>query len=105
MALASLQTAPLELLPVGPEAYSGGEMWHSARYGLRVIVSIDAGWRHLSVSHPYRFPTWNEILRLRNWFFPSEMEVVMVLARRSEYVNVHPNCFHLWQSACGQEGR
>ncbi len=69
------------------------------------IASIDDGSAHVSFSHSNRYPTWDEILEIRAWAFPEEMEVVMVLARKSEYVNIHPNCFHLWESACGREGR
>lgn len=66
----------------------------------RVIVSVDRGRLHASVSHTKRYPTWDEIKVVREWYFPHEMEVVM-------YVNLSPtpNCFHLWQSACGQEGQ
>jgi hypothetical protein len=105
MELGSLASAPFSLRPIGPAVVAGGTMWFCPDQGLSVITSIDGGFRHLSVAHPIRYPTWAEIMRLRHWYFPAEMEVVMVLARRSEYVNVHPNCFHLWESACGREGR
>lgn len=103
--LASLQHAPMDFVPHGKETFSGGELWLSHAKRLSVIVSLDGGDLHASIAHPDRYPTWAEIVRVRNWIFPAEMEVVMVLARRSEYVNLHPNCFHLWQSRCGREGR
>lgn len=89
-------------MPISPDSKD----CHVYQNGLlRIIVSIDGGDRHLSISHRDRYPTWDEILEARNWYFPEEMEVVMVLARKSEYVNIHKNCFHLWQSKCGEEGR
>jgi len=97
------QSAPLGLEPIGP-APCPGELWASMAKRLTVIVSVDSGRLHASIAHPDRYPTWDEILRLRGWIFPAETEVVMVLARKSEYVNLHPNCFHLWQSRCGREG-
>lgn len=68
------------------------------------LASVDDGFLHVSLSHRKRYPTWNEIKAVREWLFPDEMEVVMVLARKSEYVSISENCFHLWQSACGEEG-
>lgn len=79
--------------------------WWLSPDDIRVCTSVDGGHLHASISHPSRYPTWDEIRAVRDWYFPEEMEVVMVLARRSEYVNLHPNCFHLWQSRCGEEGR
>lgn len=87
---------------------AGGRMWIAqlGKHGmLSMIASVDQGSLHLSIAHNKRYPTWDEILALRAWAFPEDMEVVMVLARKGEYVNVHQNCFHLWESACGQEGR
>lgn len=62
------------------------------REGTKVVVMVEHG-------------LWDEILAVRRWAFPPDMEVVMVLAREAEYVNIHNNCFHLWQSLCGREGR
>lgn len=101
----SLRDAPMGFIPGGSALGGHGELWLAREKHLSVIVSVDGGDLHASIAHPDRYPTWAEILSVRNWIFPAEMEVVMVLARRSEYVNLHPNCFHLWQSRCGQEGR
>lgn len=91
--------------PAVRELIPGVRVFDEPTRHLRVLFSIDHGWRHASISHPDRFPTWEEILEVRDACFPAEMEVVMVLARRSEYVNLHGNTFHLWQSRCGEEGR
>ncbi len=53
-------------------------------------------WSHLSISLSHRYPTWDEILDARYTFFPDTQEVVQVLPPKSEYVNMHRNCFHLW---------
>jgi hypothetical protein len=105
-AMPDLARAPMGFVPAGSAPIApGGSLWLSREKHLRLIVSVDGGYLHASISHPDRYPTWAEIMRVRDWIFPAEMEVVMVLARRSEYVNLHPNCFHLWQSRCGEEGR
>jgi hypothetical protein len=73
--------------------------------GFAAILSVDGGELHASISHRKRYPTWEEIKLIRYWFFPRDLEVVMVLPADGYYVNFSPNCFHLWQSACQREGR
>lgn len=77
---------------------------------ITVLASLDGepGERpslHVSISHTFRYPTWEEIKAVRAWAWDEDTEVVMVLARRRDYVNISPNCFHLWTSRCGKEGR
>jgi len=68
----------------------------------KVLVSGDVerhrlgGW-HLSISHPDRYPTWDEIYAARYQLLPINATFVMYLPPPSEYVNVHENCFHLWE--------
>ncbi|MBC7340853.1 MAG: hypothetical protein H5U02_00100 [Clostridia bacterium] len=65
--------------------------------GCTVIVGrSDAGW-HLSISHPDRYPTWDEIKEARYLLVPDNVTMAMLLPPKTEYVNVHKNCFHLWQ--------
>lgn len=52
--------------------------------------------RHASIAHPWRYPTWDEIVSVRDRFFGPQTECVMFVPRRSEYVNLQPNAFHLW---------
>ena len=53
---------------------------------------------HLSISHPRRYPNWDEISEAREKLLPADLAFVMLLpAAWDEYVNVHPNCFHLWE--------
>ena len=69
----------------------------------RILVSQDpttergierTRWR-LSISHPARYPKWDEIKEARYKFLPAEITVALILPPPSEYVNVHQNCFHL----------
>lgn len=62
---------------------------------LQVIVSVDAGLWHLSVSHPSRYPTWDEIRDIRYALLPNDMTFGILLPPKEQYVNVHENCFHL----------
>lgn len=52
------------------------------------------GW-HLSISHPDRYPSWDEIRDARYELLPDACTMGLFLPPRMEYVNVHPNCFHL----------
>jgi hypothetical protein len=52
---------------------------------------------HLSVSHAKRYPTWEEIRDLRYLLIPDEVMVAMFLPPRSQYVDVHHYCFHLYE--------
>ena len=82
----------------------GYHKWVSPESQLSLITSRDQDKLHMSIAHPTRYPTWDEILTVREWFFPDEVEAVMVLARKSQYVNLHPHCFHIHESMCGKEG-
>jgi hypothetical protein len=55
-----------------------------------------SGW-HLSISHESRYPTWDEIKEARYRLCPANINMAMFLPPKSEYVNIHENCFHLWQ--------
>jgi hypothetical protein len=52
---------------------------------------------HLSVSHPDRYPTWDEIADVRYELVPDEVTMALLLPPRGEYVNLHPTTMHLWQ--------
>lgn len=67
------------------------------RGSIQALVSKDDGAWHISVSHPMRYPTWDEISKARYDLVPDDAFMVMILPPRAEYVNLHKNCFHLWQ--------
>lgn len=50
---------------------------------------------HLSIAHPKRYPTWDEIKAARYELIPHDLTIAMILPPPSEYVNIHNNCFHL----------
>lgn len=67
---------------------------------LKVLASCgddEVPWEHVSVSLAKRCPNWPEMCFIKDLFW-SEEEVVMQLhPRRSEYVNNHDYCLHLWR--------
>jgi hypothetical protein len=50
---------------------------------------------HLSISRTDRYPSWDEIKEARYALLPDDCTMAMLLPPKSEYVNLHPNCFHL----------
>jgi hypothetical protein len=59
---------------------------------------------HMSISHPSRYPSWKEIKDARYALVPDRKDMAMYLPRKSEYVNVDPNCFHLYECVCYRGG-
>lgn len=87
-----------------PQDLSPNEYCKVYNYGsCRVIVGQEpAGW-HLSISHHRRLPTWEEVREARYHFVPDEITMAMILPPKSQYVNMHRWCFHLWQTE-GEHG-
>jgi len=73
------------------KAYAKGDLriWIS-----REIYANGLRW-HLSISTTTRYPTWDEIRDARYALLPDDITMAMLLPPKGEYVNVHPNCFHL----------
>lgn len=64
---------------------------------LKVLITIDDNAWHMSVSHETRYPTHDELKELRYRYIPDKVTMAQLFPPKSEYVNVHKNCFHLWQ--------
>lgn len=71
---------------------------------LRVIASggdpddpHSGGWEHVSVSTATRCPTWDEMCRVKDLFWAEDETVIQFHPPRSEYVNNHQFCLHLWK--------
>lgn len=69
-------------------------------YTLRALVSdgVVDGWEHVSVSLPNRCPNWEEMAFIKDCFWGEDECVVQYHPPKSEYVNNHPYCLHLWRS-------
>jgi hypothetical protein len=59
--------------------------------------TISQGWEHVSVSTRRRPPNWQEMSFVKDLFWEPEECVVQFHPPRSEYVNNHPHCLHLWK--------
>lgn len=80
---------------------SGGKAYR-CRDGMAAIVSYDATAHglllHVSISYADRDPRWRDLKAIRAAFFPADVDVIQVLPRAGEFVNVHVHCFHLFQA-------
>lgn len=81
---------------------NNGQFWISSlklKRALFVQASDGAGWEHVSVSVYNRTPTWAEMQYVKDLFWDSDDVVVQFHPPRSEYVNCHPYCLHMWRKA------
>lgn len=64
---------------------------------LRCMVSDGGGWDHVSVSLADRCPKHEEMEFVRELFFHDDECVVLYSVPRSNHINVHPYCLHMWR--------
>jgi hypothetical protein len=55
------------------------------------------GWEHVSVSRTDRAPLWEEMCQVKDLFWDAEDCVVQYHPPKSEYINNHDFCLHLWR--------
>lgn len=60
------------------------------------------GFEHVSVSTEKRCPNWQEMCFVKDLFWDDEEAVIQIHPPKSEYVNNHQFCLHLWRDT--QEG-
>ena len=87
----------MEILQEGPD----GGMGYIRMPGWMgsVIWSYGGGWDHVSVSPANKdiMPTWDDMCRIKEIFFYDSEAVVQYHPAKSNYVNLMPNCLHLWR--------
>ena len=69
---------------------------------LRIIASsgdseIGIDWEHVSVSCRNRCPNWTEMCYVKDLFWDAEETVMQLHPPRSQWINLHPYCLHLWR--------
>ena len=64
-----------------------------------VVVSTGAGWEHVSVSPEKKriTPSWDDMCKLKEMFFNEDEAVIQIHPPKADYVNMVPNCLHLWR--------
>ena len=66
-------------------------------FKFRVIASGGGGWEHVSVSLPFRTPNWEEMCFIKDLFWDDTETIVQYHPPKSDYVNNHEHCLHLWK--------
>lgn len=72
---------------------------HLFNWSGSVIWSCGGGWEHVSVS-PYKkkiVPSWDDMCKIKDIFFRDEECAVQYHPPKNQYVNIVPNCLHLWK--------
>lgn len=66
---------------------------------LKIIASgaDEFAWEHVSVSTERRPPNWQEMCFVKDLFWEPEECVMQLHPPRSQYINCHPHCLHLWR--------
>lgn len=84
----------------GPETINGVPAgWWITADRFKVGASVDpTRWGnqlHLSMSYPDHDPDWEDILAVRYTFYPYDIDIMMILPRDGEYVNIHDHVFQI----------
>ena len=64
--------------------------------GKHILINKEEGLWHLSVSSNHTLGYY-ELKEIRYKFMPNDMQVAQIFPPREEFINVHENCFHLWE--------
>jgi hypothetical protein len=97
-----IQDGPLE----SDKSYGNNGAFRIPHNGLIIatISSDEIGWEHVSVSikkkngtQINRCPTWEEMCLVKDLFWDDEDVVIQYHPKKSEYINNHKYCLHLWR--------
>lgn len=72
---------------------------------VRCVASDGMGWQHVSVSLKASSFTasWDMMCKIKDLFWEPEDAVIQIHPPKSEYVNFHKGCLHLWRCTDGRE--
>ena len=70
------------------------------RIDMTFVASWGGGWDHVSVAplKKNKIPTWEMMCKVKEIFFRDDEAVIQVHPPKDEYVNMMPNCLHLWRA-------
>lgn len=70
-------------------------------YEFKVVCGVyptdDGTWEHISVALKNRNPNWDEMCYMKDLFFEDEDECIQFHPKKSQYVNLHNHCLHIWK--------
>ena len=75
---------------------SGAWFWN----GMTIIATVGkfdgVQWLHVSFARKSKMPTYAEMQMIKRDFIGEDKKAIFVLPKKENYVNIHPNCLHLW---------
>lgn len=86
------------------DGFNGAFFLQGPHCELKILASdgldpdLGQGWEHVSVSCKSRAPNWFEMCWIKDLFWGEEETVIQYHPPRSDYVNCHPYCLHLWRN-------
>lgn len=94
-----LKTRNLQIKAIDRDMPMIGGSYYDSISGkwLNFIFSVQMGWEHLSVSTPSKTPSWDQMCVMKEIFFDDEEECFEYHPKKSEYVNIHQHCLHIWR--------
>jgi len=89
----------------GPVNENNGLFLLKGTSGFNLFCQASDGelWDHVSVSVQdgdgpvERSPTWEEMCRVKELFFRDDEVIIQYHPRKTDYVDCHPFCLHLWR--------
>jgi hypothetical protein len=75
---------------------------HIPKRHMKIIFSVGGGWEHVSVSHPDRCPTWEEMDEIKRRFWAPQDTVMQLHVPVSDHKSLHDYCLHLWRPLTGE---
>lgn len=76
----------------------------SARWASVIASSDEGGMEHVSVAFKDRCPTWEEMCIVKDVFWREDEVCIQLHPKKSEYVNIHENCLHIWRMKDAVDG-
>lgn len=88
------------------EQRSDGEAWVNKSLGLVVISSMAKEldgkfWQHVSLSRKSKVPSYDDMCLVKKLFIGEDKKAIQIFAQKSDHVNIHPYCLHLWHCIDG----
>jgi hypothetical protein len=90
-----------------PQDHFGAFQFRRGSHFFRIIATDgeETGWEHVSLSMGYesggkikgRMPTWEDMCLVKEMFWEDEETVMQLHPPKSQWVNNHANCLHLWR--------
>lgn len=77
------------------------EMYHNTNNQVKlavIIVSNSPRWEHCSISLLHRYPSWGDMMMVKENIWTPEDTVVQFHPKEDDYVNINPYMLHLWMN-------